>query len=840
MNVALTFLALVALSYSAPQPRKLFHEHYEDFMAVINDEVGHELEHLISHYLEFEEFRATLNYIDSTDFQKLIYEMEDLPEFKAVVDFLESNDLDMQYFVDAFNAGFENVERGNLRHEVSGRDMSSFIKDCIETYPKTKLIALYEEKFAEDDEFRRAMESFETEEWDEVYSALWENETFLNEVATLKENGVDVELILYEYKAILGLNLFIDDLNNIHLIRNGDIRTRDTKMEIATNSKSKDTVARIFRSPTTLFGITNTDKGDTSLRLTESENQYDVKTMNGFNNNNGRSNSKRQRKYLVSYIKPKANKVTSKPEVNHFRDMFVQQRIIQMSNKNPYKLAYSGGKIIDAIGVNRLIALEPSYRSDVRTRIYFSVVVFLLLLFVVVVCCLCLLSAMDSDTELSSDAFIGRKWSYGGLAIFNSDCNMETETRMVAEITPAIRGKTASKGRSSVCSSVILDEAADDINHLAEHYLEFEEFQMSIDYLVSPKFRNLVYEMEDLPEFKAVVDFLETHDIDINYFIDSVNAFVDGFQKRTLRHMVSGRDMSAFIKDCIDEFPQAKLTALYEQKLAEDDQFRHAMESFETEEWNELYSALWENETFLNEVAILKENGIDVEIVLLEAKAILGISTLPKTPYKMKVAFVFLALVAACSSAPQSRVLFHEHFEDFMQVILDEVTDDLNHLLEHYLEFEEFQKSLDYLVTPNFRNLVYEMEDLPEFKAVVDFLQTHDIDINYFIDAINGFVDGVQRRALRHMVSGRDMSAFIKDSIDEFPQAKLTALYEQKLAEDDQFRHAMESFETEEWNELYSALWENETFLNEVAILKENGIDVEIVLLEAKAILGIY
>ncbi|XP_047533400.1 uncharacterized protein LOC125068340 [Vanessa atalanta] len=55
---------------------------------------------------------------------------------------------------------------------------------------------------------------------------------------------------------------------------------------------------------------------------------------------------------------------------------------------------------------------------------------------------------MDVDTELSSDALVGRKRPHGGLAIFNSDSDTETETRLAAKNKPAIRGKTA-KGRGS-------------------------------------------------------------------------------------------------------------------------------------------------------------------------------------------------------------------------------------------------------------------------------------------------------------------------------------------------------------------------------------------------------
>ncbi|CAH2094642.1 unnamed protein product [Euphydryas editha] len=206
----------------------------------------------------------------------------------------------------------------------------------------------------------------------------------------------------------------------------------------------------------------------------------------------------------------------------------------------------------------------------------------------------------------------------------------------------------------------------------------------------------------------------------------------------------------------------------------------------------------------------------------------------------MKVAVIILALVALGYTAPQPRVLFHEHFMDFINVIVEENDEKMDELVEQYMQFEEFQVSIDYLGTPNFRNLVHEMEDLPEFKAVVEFLETHDIDIQYFVDVINSLVDGISsRRSLRQEVSGRDMSSFIRDSIALFPNDKLTALYNEKVAEDEAFRLAMESFYSDEWDAIYSALWENETFLNEVATLKENGIDIEVVLLEAKAILGV-
>ncbi|KPI92374.1 hypothetical protein RR46_13595 [Papilio xuthus] len=236
----------------------------------------------------------------------------------------------------------------------------------------------------------------------------------------------------------------------------------------------------------------------------------------------------------------------------------------------------------------------------------------------------------------------------------------------------------------------------------------------------------------------------------------------------------------------------------------------------------------------------------------------------------MKVAIVLFSVLALSLSAPQPRKIFHENAEDFLDLIYEEAGHEMMHLVEHYIKFEEFTKSLDYMATPNFRNLVYEMESLPEFKAfeeftksldymatpnfrnlvyemeslpefkaVVDFLEKDNIDITYFVERLNEVIDEIQNdKRTRHTLSGRDMTAFINDCIDVFPKDKLTALYEQKIAEDEEFRVAMENLNSEEWDQVWNALWESETFIEEANILLENGIDLKVLLREVKAVFG--
>lgn len=109
---------------------------------------------------------------------------------------------------------------------------------------------------------------------------------------------------------------------------------------------------------------------------------------------------------------------------------------------------------------------------------------------------------------------------------------------------------------------------------------------------------------------------------------------------------------------------------------------------------------------------------IFVSVIRFNYKKAYGIFINSHLNFNMKAALVFLTLVALGSSAPQPRKLFHEHFDDFIEIIQNEVISELNELVAQYSESEEFQKTVQYVMTSDFKELIYEMEALPEFKAV--------------------------------------------------------------------------------------------------------------------------
>lgn len=82
----------------------------------------------------------------------------------------------------------------------------------------------------------------------------------------------------------------------------------------------------------------------------------------------------------------------------------------------------------------------------------------------------------------------------------------------------------------------------------------------------------------------------------------------------------------------------------------------------------------------------------------------------------MKALFSVLAL-GVLSNTIHGQKLFHEHYDDFIQVLEDDA-DELIRIAEQYLEFDEFISTVLYLQSKDFKEIIYEMESLPEFNAV--------------------------------------------------------------------------------------------------------------------------
>jgi hypothetical protein len=94
----------------------------------------------------------------------------------------------------------------NARQQVSGRDFNAYANDIIALLPKQKLADLFDQKLKEDSDFKAAIEGIQSDEFQQIYAELWQTEEFLKEVQILGDNGIDMDVLLYQLVAIFGQN----------------------------------------------------------------------------------------------------------------------------------------------------------------------------------------------------------------------------------------------------------------------------------------------------------------------------------------------------------------------------------------------------------------------------------------------------------------------------------------------------------------------------------------------------------------------------------------------------------------------------------------------------------
>lgn len=185
-------------------------------------------------------------------------------------------------------------------------------------------------------------------------------------------------------------------------------------------------------------------------------------------------------------------------------------------------------------------------------------------------------------------------------------------------------------------------------------------------------------------------------------FLGEFNAFakanpiqVENHSKRQRRHPITGRTMDTYVVDTVSMMPTRQLRALFDHKMANNEVFRSTVEALRSEEWKQLYKALWENEAFKNIAATLAEHDFDLKYFIEDLATSMFGQNIP----------VYVS--------------FQNQFDEFLDIINEGAGPEFVSLVKSYLEFPEFKKSLDFLANTKFRKVYSTLNsEVPEFNAV--------------------------------------------------------------------------------------------------------------------------
>jgi len=194
----------------------------------------------------------------------------------------------------------------------------------------------------------------------------------------------------------------------------------------------------------------------------------------------------------------------------------------------------------------------------------------------------------------------------------------------------------------------------------------------------------------------------------------------------------------------------------------------------------------------------------------------------------MKFLFALIAVVALGSSGLATPLKAERGLaEDWDELVALLPLDEILNVVIKYLEDDEFQQVLNYIFGGEFAELVLEVETIPEYNAVIDFLEEAGLPAKSWIAGLHELL-GIPRKTSRANLGGlRAMVDEIKALID-FDAIK--TWYNGKLQTSPEFANLFDKLGSPEFRGFVDALYANKRIQEISAQLKAAGLDIEALL----------
>jgi len=198
----------------------------------------------------------------------------------------------------------------------------------------------------------------------------------------------------------------------------------------------------------------------------------------------------------------------------------------------------------------------------------------------------------------------------------------------------------------------------------------------------------------------------------------------------------------------------------------------------------------------------------------------------------MKFALVLLAIVAAASAKIEipnfGRGELYKDIQEFLDLLpQDEI---LAITLQYYAEDKDFQNMLKYFQSAEFKDLVVDVEALPEIKVLMDYIHNAGIDIYKIVNLLNEVIGlpSLTPPSTFVITSGitGGIKGYVRDILAVLPQKKLQELYEQKLKNSEAFKKFVEQLESKNFQEIVNKVYVHPKFQTLLKHAKDANIDL--------------
>jgi hypothetical protein len=197
----------------------------------------------------------------------------------------------------------------------------------------------------------------------------------------------------------------------------------------------------------------------------------------------------------------------------------------------------------------------------------------------------------------------------------------------------------------------------------------------------------------------------------------------------------------------------------------------------------------------------------------------------------MKTALVLFALVAASAAWKIPNIGKGElakEIQDFLNLMPDDQIMAIT--LQYLSEDTEFQNMIKYLSSAEFKELVRDVEALPEIKTLMDYVHHAGIDIYYLVNKLNELIGLPPLTAPSNFGIGEQITGgikgYIKDIESIIPTEDIKALYKKKLETSVVFRKFIAELSSKNFQTIVNKVYANQKFQTLLDHARKAGVDL--------------
>nr|XP_033340885.1 uncharacterized protein LOC117228909 [Megalopta genalis] len=381
----------------------------------------------------------------------------------------------------------------------------------------------------------------------------------------------------------------------------------------------------------------------------------------------------------------------------------------------------------------------------------------------------------------------------------------------------------------------------DKIMSIVMQYLaEDKEFGTLVTFLKGPEFKALIHDAESLPEVVDLLNYGQKNGLDVYQIVNKINNFI-GLPALTPPNTFGTMKITGGIRGFLDDvealIPVDKIKELYHKKMATSKVFVDFMAKLRSPQAQTIANAIAANPNLKVLLVKAKKVGVDTGAVIQFLETFLGIKINITMRIQLAALTAFLALASSCSALPS----FGEGplYDDVMyftnMVPLKKIT---TIAVKYAAEDREFQELIKYVKSNDFKQMVVEVEAIPEYHVFVKYMQDNGVYLADLTNRLNKLLE-IPAFVPMDVFATNGLKGFYDEIKAEVNYDLFIHGYVYKMRTSAAFRGFVAHLKSGNHQKFINALYANQKYLNFRNMIQSKGIDVALIEDVIYTVLGI-